>query len=195
MSKLSSLRRLILRGAVGAVLAGFTQPAGAVEPVDPSGTWLTEDGRARIRVERCGPRLEQVCGYIVWLKNPADAKGEPYVDRYNPDPAKRTRPLLGHQLIMGLMPRAVGRFDGEIYNAENGRSYQISVSREAPDRLKIKGCMLALLCATETWTLTTDALPGQLVGMTGDPDGPRADKEWAQVSAVKRSAPAKAAKR
>jgi hypothetical protein len=45
---------MILRGAVGAVLAGFTPPAGAVEPVDPSGTWLTEDGRARIRVERCG---------------------------------------------------------------------------------------------------------------------------------------------
>jgi hypothetical protein len=129
------------------------------------------------------------------LKNPANSKGEPYADHYNPDPAKRARPLLGHQLIMGLVPRAVGHFDGAIYNAENGRSYQISLSREAPNRLKIKGCMLALLCATETWTLTTDVLPGQLVGMTGDPNGPRADKEWAQVSQVKPTTTPKSTKR
>ncbi|UTD26559.1 DUF2147 domain-containing protein [Bradyrhizobium sp. WD16] len=192
---LLSLRRLTLRVAVAASLAGFAPLAGAVEPADPSGTWLTEDGRARIRVERCGANLDQACGYIVWMKNPVDARGEPYKDHYNPDPAKRLRPILGHQLIMGLMPRAVGRFDGEIYNAENGKSYQISLWREAPDRLKIKGCMLSLLCATETWNRTADVLPGQLVGMTGDPNGPRADKEWAQVSQVKPSTPSKAAKR
>jgi hypothetical protein len=26
----------------------------AATVADPSGTWLTEDGRARVRVERCG---------------------------------------------------------------------------------------------------------------------------------------------
>ena len=74
---------------------------------------------------------------------------------------------------MGLRPAADGRFDGQIYNAENGKSYEISLRRDARD-LKVKGCMLSILCASQTWTQTVNALPGQLVGMTGDPTGPRA---------------------
>ncbi|WP_164225908.1 DUF2147 domain-containing protein, partial [Stenotrophomonas maltophilia] len=35
---------------------------------DPSGTWLTEDGRAKIRIDRCGPSQAHVCGKVVWLK-------------------------------------------------------------------------------------------------------------------------------
>lgn len=183
----NSNRRAIISAAIATCMATLAGSAKAVEPVDPSGTWLTEDGRARVRVERCGTKLEQICGYIVWMKDAADAKGQPYRDKYNPDPAKRSRAILGHQFIMGLVPRAVGRFDGEIYNAEDGRSYQVSLRREAPDRLTVKGCMLSLFCATQTWMLTNDVLPGQLVGMTGDPDGPRAEQEWAQVTQVKRT--------
>jgi hypothetical protein len=45
--------------------------------------------------------------------------------------------------------------------------------------------MLSILCASQTWTQTMNALPGQLVGMTGDPTGPRADKEWVQEARAK----------
>jgi hypothetical protein len=93
---------------------------------------------------------------------------------------------------MGLAPNADGHFAGQIYNAENGKSYGISLWRETVDRLKVKGCMLTLFCATQIWTQTTDALPGQLVGMTGDPTGPRADKEWAQETRTKPTTAAKA---
>src|SRR5438552_9358668 len=65
------------------------------------------------------------------------------------------------------------RFQGQIYNAENGKSYAISVWREPVGGLKIQGCMMSVFCATQTWTETTSALPGQLVGMTGDSSGPR----------------------
>ena len=33
--------------------------------------------------------------------------------------------------------------------------------------------------------ITLDVQPGQLVGLTGDLNGPRADKEWAQVPPLK----------
>ena len=193
MRQMRLISRIILRVALAVcqiVIAGL---GNAASVADPSGTWLTEDGRARVRVERCGVSLEQICGYVVWMKEPADANGQPLKDQNNPDPAKRSRPLLGHQLIMGLRPAADGRFDGQIYNAENGKSYEIALRRDARD-LKVKGCMLSILCASQTWTQTMNALPGQLVGMTGDPTGPRADKEWAQANPSKPPTMARAAK-
>lgn len=78
---------------------------------------------------------------------------------------------------MGLAPSPDGVFIGQIYNAENGKSYEISLWRETRD-LKVKGCLLSVLCSTQTWSQTVDALPGQLVGMTGDFNGPKPDAEW-----------------
>jgi hypothetical protein len=46
--------RMILRIAITIVMSAGGR-AEAASPTDPSGTWLVEDGRARIRIERCGP--------------------------------------------------------------------------------------------------------------------------------------------
>ncbi len=54
--------------------------------------------------------------------------------------------------------------------------------------------MLSVLCSTQTWTQTMDALPGQLVGMTGDLNGPKPDKEWAQAAQSKPPTVARAGK-
>ena len=175
--------RLFLRSLVAAILMSSTGQAETINPTDPSGTWLTEDGRARIRLERCGAERDRVCGFIVWMKDPLDSRGQPFRDGVNPDPDKRARSLLGHQLIMGLKATSAGRFDGDIYNAEDGKFYSISLWRETSDRLKLKGCLIKLLCQTQTWTHTLDVRPGQLVGLTGDVGGPRADKEWAALPA------------
>jgi uncharacterized protein (DUF2147 family) len=188
MRQMMSVSRKIACVASAASLMAIVGPGVAAGPIDPGGTWLTEDGRARIRLQHCGPTLEQICGYIVWMKQPVDAKGQPIRDQQNPDPAKRSRPLLGHQLLMGLTQNADGRFYGQIYNAENGGSYEVSLWREAADTLKVKGCMLSVFCATQDWTEAANVLPGQLSGMTGDPTGPRADKEWAKPPTIGRAA-------
>lgn len=177
--------RMIVRAAVAAMMMSSAGRAEAVTPADPGGTWLTEDGRARIRLERCGPARDRICGFIVWMKEPADKRGQPYRDSQNPDPDKRSRALLGHQLIMGAQVTAEGRFAGEIYNAEDGKSYSVSLWRDSSDRLKLKGCLIKLLCQTQIWQQTLDVQPGQLVGLTGDLNGPRADKEWAAAPTLK----------
>jgi uncharacterized protein (DUF2147 family) len=178
--------RLILRALITIVMMNSAGGrAEAASPADPSGTWLVEDGRARIRLERCGPTRDRICGYVVWMKNPGDARGQPYRDGQNPDPDKRARTLLGHQLLMGLQATPDGRFAGDIYNAEDGKFYSVSLWRESSDRLKLKGCLIKLLCQTQTWQQTFDVQPGQLVGLAGDPTGPRADKEWAAVPGPK----------
>jgi len=177
--------RLTARALIAIVMMSSANRGEAAAPADPSGTWLVEDGRARIRLERCGPARERICGYIVWMKNPVDARGEPYRDSKNPDPDKRARALLGHQLLMGLQAIPDGRFAGDIYNAEDGKFYSVSLWREQSDRLKLKGCLIGVFCQTQTWQQTIDVQPGQLVGLTGDLNGPHADKEWAAVPAAR----------
>jgi len=154
-----------------------TKPTAAA---DATGTWLTEDGRARVRTERCGPGGAQLCGYIVWASKPRDDNGQLFLDRANPDPRKKTRPLLGHQMILSLDPSEKGRFEGKIYNGDNGKSYDVTVWSERPAQLLVEGCMLAILCATQAWTRVTDVPLGQLQGATDAEGGPQSDREWAQ---------------
>ena len=159
-------------------LMGFAGQARAATPTDPSGTYLTEDGRARVRLEKCGAQNDRLCGYVVWLKVPLSDKGEPRVDFKNPDPKKQTRPSLGHQLIMGLKPNDDARYEGQIYNSEDGKFYKVTIWTDAPNELTVKGCLIAFLCKSQTWNKVTDLVPGQLNGLTNAANGPRTDPEY-----------------
>lgn len=133
--------------ALACLLLLTAVPASAApQPID--GTWLTEDGRSRIALEPCGAR---VCGKIIWLKEPNDPAGRPLTDKQNPDPARRGRPILGLPLFPGLAPDG-DHWAGEVYNADDGKSYDVTLERTGPGTLKIEGCLLAILCKGETWT-------------------------------------------
>lgn len=179
---------LALRSVTAAAAIGFgfvlgANPA-AAEVKDPSGTYLTQDGRARIRVEKCGSDEEAICGYVVWLKKPEEGATAQTTDRYNPDPSKTKRQLLGHQLMLGLALNSDERFEGKIYNNEDGKSYDVSIWLDRPNRLKVRGCLIAPLCSTQNWSKVTDVAEGQLVAATGATGGPTADAEWAAPTAA-----------
>ena len=144
--------RLALSAAL--LLAGVSAAA-ADTAKDPSGTWLTGDGRAKIRIDRCGPAQKLVCGKVVWLKTPTSETGTPRTDLKNPDPKKRSRPVMGLQLIEGLKPDE-DKFTGEIYNIEEGKIYTVSLERESEAELSVSGCMLRVLCGSQTWTRVPD---------------------------------------
>ncbi len=169
--------RAILTGLMlaAALMPGAARAAGLV---DPSGTWLISDGRARIRIEKCGPDDKNICGFVVWVKIPLDDQGKPRTDVKNPDPKKRARLILGHQIMLGLKPNEDDRYEGKVYNAEAGKLVDITTWSEDPGELKVHGCMLAILCGSQTWTQVKDVAPGQLTGPVNGPNGPRADPEW-----------------
>jgi len=132
---------------LAAVLAAA--PAKAQVNADPSGTWLTQAGDARVRVSKCGGGI---CGVVVWLREPINpATGKPQVDDKNPNPALARRPMIGLPLFSGMPPAGPGKWSGQIYNADDGNSYASSVSIAGPDTLKVEGCVGAL-CGGETWT-------------------------------------------
>lgn len=172
------LPRLATAAFIAATTFGTMETSSAAS-VDPTGTWLTENGRARVRTERCGPGDRHLCGYVVWVPKPSMEKGKPRLDTENPDPQKRSRQVLGHQMILGLKPAKDGRYEGRIYNADNGKQYDVTIWTEKAGELSVEGCMLAVICGSQTWKRVTDVLPGQLPAPTDEANGPRADREWA----------------
>jgi uncharacterized protein (DUF2147 family) len=132
--------------------AALAQPPMAQPPLAPSplGEWAVENGEAHIRIVSCGTGL---WGVISWTKGP------PGTDENNPDPAKRTRSMLGVPILLNLQP-GQNRWEGEVYNAENGETYNSNISLVSADQLRIQGCVLGgLICGGETWTRAPSA-PG-----------------------------------
>ncbi len=114
-------------------------PASAAEPL---GEWLVKDGSARIKIDHCGDGL---WGVVAWEKQAGR-------DENNPDASKRSRPTLGLPILLDMKPAKPGRWDGEVYNAENGKTYTSNISLPSADVLRIEGCVLGFLCGGEDWT-------------------------------------------
>ena len=111
----------------------------------PKGDWLVEDQTAIIRVDSCGTAM---CGTVAWTKDQSS------LDENNPDPAKRTRPILGLQLLLGMKPASDGRWEGDIYNPKNGKIYSSRMWLKSDDTLRVEGCVMGFLCSGQEWTRT-----------------------------------------
>jgi uncharacterized protein (DUF2147 family) len=124
--------------------------ATCAQAAEVTGTWLTNTADAHIRMSRCGPG---VCGTIVWLKDPKDGNGRPLTDAKNPDPAKRSHPLLGTMIAIDFRPARDNpeQFVGRFYNADDGKTYRGTIVARGPDQLAVTGCLL-IFCQTQTWT-------------------------------------------
>ncbi len=125
---------------------------------DILGIWDTPEKDCKIEIFRCRDRY---CGKIVWLKEPyypADDKGGmagmTVVDRENPDPNLRRRPLVGLQLMTDLTYAGKGRWEkGTIYNPDNGKTYRCKMTLFSPGRLEVRGFIgIPLLGGTSVWT-------------------------------------------
>lgn len=118
---------------------------------DPLGTWYTEGKESQVRMAKCGDAL---CGALVWLKVPNDpATGKPKTDKENADDAKRKRPLLGVEIVLGMMPSGTpDQWKGKVYNAKDGNTYTGFFTMTSADTAELKGCAFGFICKTQTWT-------------------------------------------
>lgn len=116
---------------------------------DPTGTWLTDAGASRVRISDCGGAL---CGSIVGLREPK-ANGMPKLDKNNPSPSSRTRPLVGTQIVLGMKPSGPNKWQGQVYNPEDGKTYSGYITLQGANELKLEGCALGgLVCKGKNWT-------------------------------------------
>jgi uncharacterized protein (DUF2147 family) len=112
--------------------------AEAAQAADPSGTWRMSNGKVTVRISACGDKL---CGWIVGLKKPLDRHGRPKTDKDNPNPALRNRPLIGLTLLNEMRPAGRNRWQGRIYNPDDGRTYSAKMKLSG-STMQVKGCVL-----------------------------------------------------
>lgn len=165
----TSIRRLLF----GIAAAGLTAVAGPVllknlaqgaPAAAPTGDWLVEKRYAIIRIVDCNGRLWGVVSWQVRAN----------VDSHNPDPAKRSRPTLGMPILLGMKPSdEPNKWEGDIYNSQDGKTYDANISLSAPDTLRVEGCVLGFLCGGEDWTrVTAQSAPMLPKGAPAPSNGP-----------------------
>lgn len=143
---------VLLTATSASKITSAQQPAAAA--TGPEGVWIDHTGRGAIEIAPCAQNL---CGRIIWMKDPMDKQGRPLVDALNEDRRLRARPICGLQIIGDLKPQRDGSWDnGWIYDPEQGESFDVELRLRGSDKLQVKGYKgLKFLSETFQWTRAT----------------------------------------
>jgi uncharacterized protein (DUF2147 family) len=125
---------------------------------DPTGDWRVADGVANIRVAECNASM---WGVVAWEQEPGGRDGN------NPDVSKRSRLTLGMPILIDMKKKpGTDQWEGEVYNAKDGKTYSSTIKPIGSDRLEIQGCVLGFLCGGETWTRVAGPIPSSTANAT-----------------------------
>jgi uncharacterized protein (DUF2147 family) len=130
-------------------VAAIPPPQSAVSAIEasepsPVGEWLVEDGKATIRIDECANNL---CGVV------ASAQNSNETDRKNPNPELRNRPIIGMPILLDMRPAKSNRWEGRAYNSKNGQTYNVSISLNNSQSLRVEGCVFGgFICGGQNWT-------------------------------------------
>ena len=103
---------------------------GGAAAADLDGTWLRDDGNARVRIAPCG---DKICATNLWIGD--TSKGE----------------AVGDKLVMTLERQPDGSFSGSAYDAKRDWSFSMKIEATAKV-LTTHGCLLGkLLCRDVNW--------------------------------------------
>ncbi|MCW5694086.1 MAG: DUF2147 domain-containing protein [Pseudolabrys sp.] len=109
-------------------VAGATPVAAASDAI--FGTWLRDDGNARVRVAPCGGAI---CATNLWIRDP-QKQGE----------------KVGDRLEFNIKPDG-GGWRGNAYDPQRNLTFSTTLSAEG-NAMTTKGCMVAgMICRTTTW--------------------------------------------
>jgi len=143
---------LLTQAAVGQPMPLQQQPPALIE-----GVWLINDN-SELTIVRCP---EGFCGHLTKIVVPEryrqqygqqlEAIGTNYTDENNNDPALRKRPIQGLKILTLRSTRSPWKFEGEVYSPEDGNTYSGTVEAIDVDRIKLKGCVLYVLCQEHQW--------------------------------------------
>ena len=112
------------------VLALVTFSAHSAAANDLDGTWLRDDGNARVRIAPCG---DKICATNLWIGD--TSKGE----------------AAGDKLVMTLARQPDDTFSGSAYDAKRDWSYSMTITA-APGALTTRGCIVGrLICRDVNW--------------------------------------------
>jgi uncharacterized protein (DUF2147 family) len=129
----------------------FTMSLGTALAADPTGDWMVADQVANIRVAECNGSM---WGVVAWEKTPGGR------DVNNPDVSLQSRPTLGMPILIDMKKKpGVDQWEGQVYNAKDGKFYKSTIKPTGSDQLEIQGCVLGFLCGGESWTRVAPPIP------------------------------------
>lgn len=134
----------MIRPLAALALIAAALPVQAAAPV--TGKWVTAEKDSIIEIGTCGAT---VCGKVLRVMRMMP-DGRAPIDRNNPDPALRGRPVEGIMILTGFTDGG-GVWNGKIYDPKSGKTYKSKLSRNADGTLKVQGCV-AFFCQAFTWT-------------------------------------------
>jgi uncharacterized protein (DUF2147 family) len=143
-----------------AALVGAMQLASVAQAIPGAlveGIWQTAE-KSELTIAPCDAGY---CGHISKIVVPDHivaaygeevlASEDAFTDLNNKDPALRDRPIEGLQILTLRAGADPWRFEGEIYNPQDGNIYAGSVEVLGPDLLRLTGCVLYVLCQEQEW--------------------------------------------
>ena len=134
------------RLALAAAMASVSLAAPALA-ADPTGLWQTPTNGGQVRIARCGQAL---CGTLLTSANIRANPG--LLDEKNSNASLRTRTIRGIQLLSGFTGGPAEWRGGSVYNPEDGRTYRGTITMQGDNTIRLRGCVVAPLCKTQTWT-------------------------------------------
>ena len=139
-----------------AVAVGLlASPAALVaEPGDIAGTWVNGDGDGLIELVIENGELQ---GRIVGSTDDPDNLRPPRLDDKNPDPALRSRKLIGLVFLSGFRYDDGRWTGGRIYDPNSGNTYRGTITVIDRDTLSLRGYVgLPLFGRSDTWKRHTN---------------------------------------
>ena len=145
-------RALVLAACIAVSASG--RPAYAAESIE--GCWIIESGQSVIELSvDAGILSGRIVGLesAYYLADEDGPEGALRVDLKNDDPALRSRPLAGMELVSNLTRRGEEWRGGEIYDPESGNTYSVRLRIDDDGSLNIRGYVgTPLFGRTTRWT-------------------------------------------
>jgi uncharacterized protein (DUF2147 family) len=111
-------------------------PVSALAESNLEGRW--KNGAMEIVIARCGPTL---CGRVIKASTQQQSKAQR---------GSGTR-LLGSRVIDNIQPAGPGRWSADVFLASRDMNARGTIEQVNPDRLAVRGCVLAIICKTTHW--------------------------------------------
>jgi uncharacterized protein (DUF2147 family) len=120
------------------------------------GEWYTADKDAVVTIFSDG---KTISGKTTWMEEPNDSKGNPKLDKENPDENLRSRKRMGLKIMQDFVYKGANVWeDGKIYKPSNGKTYGGTATLVNKNTLELEGYLISLpfIGKTSTWTRKTD---------------------------------------
>ena len=142
----STVSSKTLAAAVGLLAAVCAAPPASADSL--LGLWRTDDAHGAVEIFRCE---NAVCGRVVDGEALRADPGQR--DVRNPDPDLRDRRVMGLVVLENFTGGPRKWSGGPLYDPKTGDgAARGRLILEDDGALKVKGCLAAFLCRTQTWT-------------------------------------------